>query len=111
MTTSRKHTPSAQLALDFERIVPASLDQADTALKILDDWSYGDTTVADEGIARLLAATLHNGPGAALERFASTGELDAEAALRELGDVTVPIEREGWVDALGHYIITKGGRP
>ncbi|GMM97589.1 hypothetical protein [Microbacterium sp.] len=91
-------------------MVPASLDQADTALQILDDWSYGDTTVADEGIARLLAATLHDGPGTALERFAATGELDAEAALSELGDVTVPLEREGWVDALGRYIITKGGR-
>lgn len=105
MTTSRHQIP-----FNFDPVVPAPLDQADTALQILDDWSYGDTTVADEGIARLLAATLHDGPGTALERFAATGELDAEATLRELGDVTVPLEREGWVDALGRYIITKGGR-
>ncbi len=105
MTTS-KH----QIPFNFDPILPASLDQADTALQILDDWSYGDTTVADEGIARLLAATLHDGPGTALEHFAATGELDAETALRELGDVTVPLEREGWVDALGRYIIIGGAR-
>ncbi|QAY74263.1 hypothetical protein ET445_13935 [Agromyces protaetiae] len=105
MTTSRQQIP-----FNFDSTLPASLDQADTALQILDDWSYGDTDVADEGIARLLAATLHDGPGTALEHFASTGELDAEAALRELGQATVPLEREGWVDALGRYIINGGHR-
>ncbi|MFZ1300958.1 MAG: SDR family NAD(P)-dependent oxidoreductase [Candidatus Microsaccharimonas sp.] len=34
----------------------------------------------------------------------------AERALNELNEVTVPLEREAWVDALGHYILTKGGR-
>lgn len=101
-------TTPTQTSLPLDTTLPASLDQADTALRILDDWSYGDTNIADEGISRLLAATLHDGPGTALERFASTGELDAEAVLRELGAVTVPIEREGWVDALGRYIITNG---
>lgn len=103
-------TSSKQLALDFERTVPASLDQSDTALQILDDFSYGDTTVADEGIARMLAATMHDGPGSALQAFAATGQLDAERALNELNEVTVPLEREAWVDALGHYILTTGGR-
>lgn len=100
-------TPST---LDFDQTLPASLDQAGTALAILDDWSDGNTDVADEGIARLLAATMHDGPGTALEHFAATGELDAEAALAELNEVTVPLEREGWVDALGKYIVTRGGR-
>ncbi len=102
-------TPRTQTSLPLDTTLPASLDQADTALRILDDWSYGEADIADEGIARLLAATLHDGAGTALELFASTGELDAETALRELGDVTVPLEREGWVDALGRYVI-KGGR-
>lgn len=103
-------TSSTQLALDFERTVPASLDQAETALRILEDWADGDSTDIDEGIARLLAATMHDGPGTALERFAATGKLEADAALRELGDITVPLEREAWVDALGRFIITGGTR-
>jgi len=68
-------TPRTQTSLPLDTTLPASPDQAETALQILDDWSYGDTTVADEGIARLLAATLHDGPGSALEHFAATGEL------------------------------------
>lgn len=105
MTTSRTQT-----SFNFDTTLPSSLDQAATALQILDDWSDGDATVADEGVARLLAATMHDGSGTALEHFAATGELDAEAALRELGEVVVPLEREGWVDALGRYIINGGGR-
>lgn len=103
-------TSSTQTRFNFDSTLPSSLDQADTALQILDDWSYGNTDVADEGVARLLAATMHDGPGTALEQFASTGDLDAEKALAELNEVKVPLEREAWVDALGHYIVTKGGR-
>jgi hypothetical protein len=95
---------------DPDAALPASLDQADTALQILDDWSYGDTSVADEGVARLLAATMHDGPGTALEQFASAGELDPERALAELNSVQVPLEREAWVDALGQYILNTGSR-
>lgn len=103
-------TSSTQLALDIKKIVPASLDQAETALRILEDWADGDTTDIDEGIARLLAATMHAGPNTALHQFASTGELTADQALEELGSVEVPLEREAWVDALGRYIITGGHR-
>lgn len=103
-------TSSTQTRFNFDSTLPASLDQSETALQILDDWSYGDTAVADEGIARMLAATMHDGPGSALEAFAATGDLDAERALNELNEVTVPLEREAWVDALGHYILTTGGR-
>ncbi|GEP47619.1 hypothetical protein FVP74_11855 [Microbacterium saccharophilum] len=102
-------TSSTQLALDFARVVPASLDQAETAMRILEDWADGDSTDIDEGIARLLAATMHSGPHSALHQFAATGELIADQALAELGDVQVPLEREAWVDALGRYIITGGG--
>ncbi|MCC4907787.1 hypothetical protein [Microbacterium sp. cx-59] len=103
-------TQPTQTRFNFDSTLPASLDQSDTALQILDDWSYGDTNVADEGIARMLAATMHDGPGSALEAFAATGQLDAERALNELNEVTVPLEREAWVDALGRYILTEGGR-
>lgn len=103
-------TSSTQLALDIDRIVPASLDQAETALRILEDWADGDTADIDEGIARLLAATMHAGPDTALHQFASTGELVADQALEELGTVEVPLEREAWVDALGRFIINGGRR-
>jgi hypothetical protein len=103
-------TSSPQLALDFDRVVPASLDQAETALQILEDWADGDTTTIDEGVARLLAATMHDGPGTALHQFAATGQLAADQALAELGEVEVPLEREAWVDALGRYIIDGGHR-
>ncbi|WP_315070712.1 hypothetical protein [uncultured Microbacterium sp.] len=103
-------TSTTQLALDIARIVPASLDQAETAMRILADWADGDTTDIDEGIARLLAATMQDGPGTALHQFASTGELAADNALAELGDCQVPLEREAWVDALGRYIINGGAR-
>lgn len=103
-------TSSTQLALDIDKIVPASLDQAETALRILEDWADGDSTDIDEGVARLLAATMHSGPDTALHQFASTGDLIADQALAELGDVEVPLEREAWVDALGRYIIANGRR-
>jgi hypothetical protein len=103
-------TSSTQLTLDIDKIVPASLDQAETALRILEDWADGDTTDIDEGIARLLAATMHGGPETALHQFAATGELIADDALRELGEAEVPLEREAWVDALGRYIINGGRR-
>ncbi|MFT4259479.1 hypothetical protein [Microbacterium sp.] len=103
-------TSSTQLALDIDRIVPASLDQAETALRILDDWADGGSPDIDEGIARLIAATLHDGPDTALHRFAATGVLIADDALRELGDAEVPLEREAWVDALGRFIINGGHR-
>lgn len=103
-------TSSTQLALDIDRIVPASLDQAETALRILEDWADGGSDDIDEGIARIIAAALHAGPDTALHQFAATGELIADQALKELGTVEVPLEREGWVDALGRYIIAGGRR-
>lgn len=88
----------------------AAADQADLALRLLDVWIEADPEAQDESLARLIAATVHDGSGSALERFAATGSLDAEAALSELNDVRVPWEREAWVDALGRYIIAGGSR-
>lgn len=70
-----------------------------------------DHRARSETLARLIAASLHDGIDTALCWFAGTGELRAQAALNELNSLTVPFEQEGWVDALGHYIVTKGGRP
>lgn len=60
-------------------------------------------------LARAVAGMLHDGPGTALERFAFTGELDAEAILDELDRVEVPFEEEAWVDALARYVLFTSG--
>lgn len=109
--TTKSRIRTNQMALDFERVVPASFDQAETALRILDEWAEGGSHDIDEGLARLIAAALHEGPDSALHQFASAGELVADDALRELGEMKVPLEREGWVDALGRFIINGGRRP
>lgn len=64
-----------------------------------------DPEARSETLARLIAASIHDGPGTALEAFASTGTLDPQAALDELNHVRVPIEHEGWIDALGRFIL------
>lgn len=68
-----------------------------------------DPGARSQTLARLIAASLHGGPGTALERFAATGRLDTEAALDELNHVQVPIEEEPWVDALGRFILLASG--
>lgn len=69
-----------------------------------------DPEVQQATLARVIAATLHDGPGTALEHFAATGELDATALLDELNSVAVPFEQEAWVDALARYVLfTRGG--
>lgn len=84
---------------------PASVTRAMQTLLTLDR----DTLQAT--LARTVAATLHDGPGTALEHFATTGELDTESILDELDRVEVPFEEEAWVDALArHLLFTRGGR-
>ena len=86
-------------------------DQTDRAQQLVELWMSVDPEAQDTSLARLVAATMHAGPGSALERFAGTGELDAQAALAELNDVRVPLEREAWVDLLGRFILSRvGGR-
>ena len=84
-----------------------ALDQADRARSLVELWLTIDREAQDEAFARLIAATLHEGPGSALERFAGTGRLDIALALEELDDVQVPLEREEWVDSLGRFILSR----
>ena len=84
------------------------VDQTEHAHFVIDAWLALDSHTQHTRLARLIAATVHRGAGSALERFAATGVLDAETALAELNHVTVPLEREPWLDALGRYIITSG---
>lgn len=81
-------------------------DQTNRAQELIELWMSIDPEAQVKALARLIAATLHAGPGSALERFASTGKLDPEAALAELNDVYVPLEREGWVELLGRFILS-----
>jgi hypothetical protein len=89
--------------------LPTTPDQTDRARELIELWMSVDTDAQDPALARLIAATLHAGPGSALERFAATGTLDAERTLAELNDVRVPLEREGWVDLLGRFILSGAG--
>jgi len=84
-------------------------DQTDRAQELIELWMSVDPEAQAEALARLIAATLHAGPGSALERFAGTGKLDPEGALTELNKVRVPLEREGWVDLLGRFILSGAG--
>jgi hypothetical protein len=87
-----------------------SVDETARARFVIEAWLALDPHSHDGSLAQLIAASIHGGSGTALERFASTGILEGEAALAELNDVEVPIEREPWLDALGRYIIAAGKR-
>ena len=84
-------------------------DQTDRAQELIELWMSVDPEAQDTALARLIAATLHGGPGSAMERFAGTGKLDPEGALTELNRVRVPLERECWVDLLGRFILSGAG--
>lgn len=87
------------------------IDESEKATFVIDAWLALDPEAQHGFLAQLIAAAIHAGPGSTLEQFAATGILQPEAALQELNEVTVPLEREGWVDALGRYILaTAGGR-
>lgn len=84
-------------------------DQSDRARELIELWLSLDIEAQDEALARLIAAAVHGGSGSALERFAATGHLDPEAALDEINQARVPLEREPWLDTLGRSIIARGG--
>lgn len=88
------------------RLIP---DETDRAHQLIDIWSTWDTEAQDSSLARLIAASVHTGPGSPLARFAGTGEIDPEPALAELNLVQVPLEREAWVDVLGRHILGIAG--
>lgn len=87
---------------------PRATDQSEKARQAIELGLALDREARSETLARLIAASLHEGSGTALERFAGSGILNAEAALEELNQVVVPSEQEGWVDALGRYILHAG---
>lgn len=83
-------------------------DESSRAQDTIEIWLALDPEAQNEKLARLIAATIHAGAGSALERFATTGDTDAQTALDELNHVRVPLEREAWVDALGRFLLTRG---
>lgn len=85
-------------------------DESAKARQLIEIGLALDPEARSHTLARLIASGLHDGPGTALERFASTGELDPQAAMEELNYLRVPIEQEAWVDALGRYVLATGGR-
>lgn len=87
----------------------ATPDQSEKALQNITLMLSLDPEAQSETLARIIAATIHEGPGSALEGFAATGHLDPETMLQELNDVRVPLEREDWVDALGRYVLFTAG--
>ncbi|WP_298868505.1 hypothetical protein [uncultured Microbacterium sp.] len=102
---STTHTELKPLPKWMQRI-----DQTEKASFVIDAWIALDPHSQNTFLAQLIAATLHDGPETALGIFAATARLDAGEALVELNAVVVPLEREPWVDLLGHYIINVGGR-
>ena len=84
-------------------------DETEKARQIITLMIDLDPEAQGHTLARLVAATLHGGPGTSLERFASAGDLDPETALAELNDLRVPLEQEDWVDVLGRYILLNAG--
>ena len=93
-------------------ITTATPDETSRAVQTIQLGLALDPEARSQTLARLIAASLHDGPGTARERFASSGQLDAEEALHELNTLRVPLEQEGWVDALGRYVLlTAGVRP
>lgn len=90
--------------------IVAGPDQTERARELIELWMTLDPEAQDEYLARLIAAAVHPGLGSALERFAATGSLHPQDALDELNEVRVPLERESWVDMLGRFVISGGGR-
>ncbi|MGY0386403.1 hypothetical protein ACWZJV_05470 [Nocardioides sp. WG-D5] len=58
----------------------------------------------DEATARLIAATVHGGPGSALERFAATGHLINPKARTELEAVRFGTPPTRWLLALATFL-------
>lgn len=90
---------------------PASTapDQTDRARELIELGLAIDPEARSATLARLIAASVHDGTDTALGQFAATGTLAAEAALKELNRLRVPFEQEVWVDALGRYVLLHAG--
>lgn len=88
--------------------VTSSPAETDHARELIELGLALDPDVRSDTLARLIAASLHPGPGSHLEHFATTGALDHEGALDELNRLRLPFEQEGWIDALGRHILYSG---
>jgi hypothetical protein len=84
-------------------------DQTDKARQIITLMLSLDPEARSRTLARIIAATLHDGVGSALEHFAGANQLDPETALQELNDLRVPLEQEDWIDVLGRYVLFTAG--
>lgn len=91
--------------MNSSTITATAPDNTERARQLIELGLALDPEARSETLARLIAASLHTGDGTALERFAATGRLDRQQALTELNDLRLPFEREGWIDALGRYIL------
>lgn len=95
--------------MNSSTITTGAPDQSDHARHLIELGLAMDPEARSETLARLIAASLHNGPGSAVEAFASTGYLNQQQMLQELNDLRVPLDQEGWVDALGRFILATAG--
>lgn len=57
----------------------------------------------DAGTARVIAASLHHGPGSALEKFASSGRMRPVAVLQEIADRRYDLPQARWAAALSTF--------
>jgi hypothetical protein len=57
----------------------------------------------DVGTARVIAASLHHGPGSALQKFASSGRLRPVAVLQEIADGRHGLPQARWAAALSSF--------
>ncbi|MDQ4213754.1 hypothetical protein [Microbacterium capsulatum] len=90
--------------------IPAP-DETERARQLIELGLAVDPEARSQTLARLIAASLHQGPDTALGRFASTGQLDQQACLDELNQLRVPFEQEAWIDAFGRFVLfSAGGR-
>ncbi|WP_033106688.1 hypothetical protein [Microbacterium profundi] len=96
--------------MNSSTITTVSPDETAKAMQLIQMGLALDPEARSETLARLIAGSVHGGIDTALCWFAGTGELRAETALAELNDLRVPFEQEGWVDALGRYVLATGGR-
>lgn len=96
--------------MNSSTITATAPDETGRAQQLIELGLALDPEARSETLARLIAGSVHGGPDSALCRFAGTGDLQPEAALAELNHLRVPFEQEGWVDALGRYVLAQGGR-
>lgn len=97
--------------MNSSTITTTAPDETGKARQLIELGMAMDPEARSETLARLIASSVHTGPDTALCLFAGTGELRPEEALHELNHLRVPFEQEGWVDALGRFVLaTTGGR-